>query len=187
MTFGNLVALVQQNLLRLLAYSTVAQTGYFLIGALTYGRTTGLAVPSLLMFGVAYATMNTGAFAIVLSSGRTLTEIAGFGRNRPVAGAAMAVFLFSLVGIPPLAGFAGKFLLFGAALDTDFRWLAVIAILNSVISLGVYLRIIYPMLFKVAGHEQVISTEPLVRWSWGVCLAVTLVVGLGVQMAFYAI
>ncbi len=144
MTYGNLTALVQSNVVRLLAYSSIAQAGYLLLGVLAVGHS-ALALPSLILFGAAYAAMNMGAFAVVARVGRTLEAFAGFGRTSPWGGIALVVCLLSLVGVPPLAGFAGKLLLFGAAIDAGYTWLAVVAILNSVLSLGVYLRLIVPM------------------------------------------
>ena len=144
MTYGNLAALVQENVVRLLAYSSIAQSGYFLLGVVAVERG-DLALPALVVFAAAYAAMNLGAFAVVALAGRELLDFVGLGRSRPVAGAAMVVFLISLVGVPPLAGFIGKFLLFGAAIEAGFTWLAVVAILNSVLSLAVYLRIVVPM------------------------------------------
>ncbi len=144
MTYGNLTALVQSNVVRLLAYSSIAQAGYLLLGVLAVGYS-ALALPSLILFGAAYAVMNMGAFAVVARVGRTLEAFAGFGRTSPWGGIALVVCLLSLVGVPPLAGFAGKLLLFGAAIDAGYTWLAVVAILNSVLSLGVYLRLIVPM------------------------------------------
>tara|TARA_R100001039_G_C1842510_1_gene103274 strand:- start:818 stop:2068 length:1251 start_codon:yes stop_codon:yes gene_type:complete len=144
MTYGYLAALAQDNVVRLLAYSSIAQSGYFLLGILAVGSSS-LALPSIILFAAAYAAMNLGAFAIVAMVGRTLTDFNGLGRNRPLMGIAMVLFLLSLVGIPPLAGFVGKFLIFAAVIDAQFTWLAVVGIVNSVLSLAVYLRIIVPM------------------------------------------
>jgi NADH-quinone oxidoreductase subunit N len=144
MTLGYLAALVQTNLVRLLAYSSVAQSGYFLLGLVAI-QTSALALPSLILFGAAYVAMNIGAFAIVLGAGRDLADLTGFGRRFRLKGVTMVVFLLSLTGIPPLFGFVGKFYLLGAAIDAGFLWLAIIGILNSVLALGVYLRMIVPM------------------------------------------
>jgi NADH-quinone oxidoreductase subunit N len=144
MVWGNLGALAQENVVRLLAYSSVAQSGYFLLGVVALGRSP-LALQSLVVFAAAYAAMNLGAFAILAQAGRDLATLAGLGRAAPWTGGALVLFLLSLVGVPPLAGFSGKLLLFGAALDAGYGWLAVVAILNSVLSLAVYLRIIVPL------------------------------------------
>ena len=177
MTYGNLAALVQENVVRLLAYSSIAQSGYFLLGVVAVERG-DLALPALVVFAAAYAAMNLGAFAVVALAGRELRDFAGLGRLRPAVGVAMVIFLISLVGVPPLAGFVGKFLLFGAAIEAGFTWLAVVAILNSVLSLAVYLRIVVPM-------YQAPKEAPASTWSieavWVVALVATVAVGLAAQ------
>ncbi len=178
MTYGNLAALVQENVVRLLAYSSIAQSGYFLLGVVAVGES-GLALPSLVVFAAAYAAMNLGAFAIVARAGKNLREFVGLGRANPAAGVAMVIFLISLVGIPPLGGFVGKFLLFGASIDAGFVWLAVVAILNSVLSLAVYLRIVVPMYRQPKG-------APVPAWSvavvWVIALVLTVGIGLAAQV-----
>lgn len=150
-----------------------------------------LALSSLVVFAAAYAAMNLGAFAIAQCTGRTLDAFTGMVHTRPVTGIAMTIFLMSLVGIPPLAGFAGKFLLFGAAMDAHFTWLAFVAILNSVLSLAVYLRIIVPMFrLRNEGDEAVVQQHGhrfLIRTVWVVALIVTLGLGLAAQMVLGAI
>lgn len=177
MTYGNLVALVQENVVRLLAYSSVAQAGYFLLGIVAVGRG-DLALESLVVFAAAYAAMNLGAFAIVALADRELTNFTGLGRSAPLAGAAMSAFLFSLVGIPPLGGFVGKLLLFGASLEVGFVWLAVVAILNSVLSLAVYLRIVVVMYREPKGKPVFGRSVTVV---WAVSLIATVGVGVAAQ------
>ena len=178
MTYGNLAALVQENVVRLLAYSSIAQSGYFLLGVVALGQS-DLALRSLVVFAAAYAAMNLGAFAVVLLAGRELRDFAGLGRTRPAAGAAMVLFLISLVGIPPLGGFVGKFLLFGAAIESGFTWLAVVGILNSVVSLAVYLRVVVPMY----GQAKETSVSPVsVAAVWVIALVFTLGIGLAAQV-----
>ena len=180
MSWGYLAALVQDNVVRLLAYSSIAQAGYFLLAIVAVG-VSPLALPSLILFGAAYAAMNLGAFAITQRTGRTLATFTGLGRARPAVGVAMVVFLLSLTGIPPLAGFVGKFLLFGAALDADFTWLAVIAILNSVLSLAVYLRIAVPLYRQPGDTGARPAGGALVALVWVIALALTLFIGLAAQ------
>ncbi|MDX5895154.1 NADH-quinone oxidoreductase subunit N [Rubrobacter radiotolerans] len=177
MTYGNLVALVQDNVVRLLAYSSVAQAGYFLLGIVAVGRG-DLALQSLVVFAAAYAAMNLGAFAIVALAGRDLVNFTGIGRSTPLVGAAMSAFLFSLVGIPPLGGFVGKLLLFGASLEVGFVWLAVVAILNSVLSLAVYLRIVVVMYTEPKGKPVFCRSVTVV---WAVSLIATVGVGVAAQ------
>lgn len=177
MTYGNLAALVQSNVVRLLAYSSIAQAGYLLLGVIAVDRSP-LAVQSLVVFAAAYGAMNLGAFAIVQRAGRDLTAFVGFGRTSPWIGAALVVFLLSLVGVPPLAGFFGKLLLFTAAIDAGYVWIAVVAVANSVLSLGVYLRLIVPCYQPpgVGSSPQAFGAVP------ALCLGLVFVLGLGVQL-----
>lgn len=177
MTYGNIVALWQNNVIRLLAYSTIAQAGYFLI-AITVFKTSSLATPALVIFALAYAGMNIGAFAIIRLAGTKLESFSGLAKRHLSPALAMAIFLLSLVGIPPLSGFAGKFLLFGAAINNGFAWLAIAAIINSVVSLAVYLRIIIPMYFN---EPEIEKQKDRVRVVWIVSLLVTVIAGIGVQ------
>ncbi len=177
MTYGYLAALVQTNLVRLIAYSSVAQSGYFLMGVVALGAS-GFAVPGILVFAAAYVAMNLGAFAVVLLAGRDLGDLEGFGRTRPWLGAAMVVFLLSLTGIPPLFGFVGKFYLLSAAVEAGYLWLAIIGVLNSVLALGVYLRLIVPM-YRTAPEEcRSGSGAGLTRATVMVTLLATLFLGL---------
>lgn len=179
MTYGNIVALWQKNTVRLLAYSTIAQAGYFLLGIIAIGLS-DMAYPSLIIFGLAYIAMNIGIFATVQYTGPEIEDVDGLALAKPFLASAMTVFLLSLVGIPPLAGFAGKLLLFSAAMDSGYSWLAVIAIINSVISLAVYLKIIVPIFFR--GRSRTFSPLPVltllvVLISFGI----TVLAGIGVQ------
>ena len=181
MTFGNVVALWQDNVIRLLAYSTIAQSGYFLLGVIGVGQSS-FAFDSLVVFGAAYMLMNTGAFAITLGEGTRLDDFKGMGKRRPWQAVGMTIFLLSLVGMPPLAGFVGKFLLFGAAIESGYSWLAVVAILNSAISLAVYMRIVVPMFFQEAEEEQTKLYAPGTSFVWISTFVLTIAVGIGVQL-----
>lgn len=185
MTYGYLAALVQDHVVRLLAYSSVAQAGYFLLAIVAIGASP-IAIDALVVFAAAYAAMNLGAFAVVQCTGRTLDAFTGIGRKKVALGVAMVVFLLSLTGIPPLAGFVGKFMLFGATIDAGFIWLAVVAILNSVLSLAVYLRIVVPMYQQQtdAGFPALLPaavSSPLVILTWIIALVLTLGIGLAAQ------
>ncbi|NOY72078.1 MAG: NADH-quinone oxidoreductase subunit N [Gammaproteobacteria bacterium] len=183
MTYGYLAALRQHNVVRLLAYSSIAQAGYLLLAVIAVG-VSPLAFDSLIVFSAAYVAMNLGAFAIVMRLGRTLCKFKNIGFQQPFVGITMVVFLISLAGIPPLAGFVGKFLLFGAAMDAGFIWLVVIAIINSVLSLAVYLRIVVPMYQQETDSqtEKVLTVEnALVKSAWLVCLIFTVLIGLAAQ------
>lgn len=158
MTWGYLAALVQTNLVRLIAYSSVAQSGYFLLGVVALG-VSPFAVPGIVVFAAAYVAMNLGAFAVVMVAGRELGDLEGLGRTRPLLGLAMVLFLLSLTGIPPLFGFVGKLYLFTAAVEAGYLWLAVIAILNTVLALGVYLRLMVPM-YRTGVHTAAAAPIP---------------------------
>jgi NADH-quinone oxidoreductase subunit N len=149
MTLGNLAALWQKDLRRLLGWSSVSQSGYALMAITVLGLSRS-ALPALLLFLAAYASANLAAFAVVtLLRGRTaLDDFAGLATTRPWAAAALTLSLLSLAGIPPLAGFAGKLMLFMATIDAGYTALAIVAVLNSVVSLFYYLRVLAPMYFS---------------------------------------
>src|SRR5204862_7661995 len=134
MTVGNVVALAQSNLKRMLAYSSVAHVGYMLVGVVAGGSAGPGAV---LFYLLTYAFTTAGAFGVLTLCERAQTEAvevgdyAGLARRHPVLAAALGLFLLSLVGIPPLAGFVGKFYLFAAAVRAGYLWLAVIGVVNS--------------------------------------------------------
>ncbi len=148
MTLGNLAALWQDDLRRLLGWSAVSQAGYALMAVVALGRSE-LAVPALLYFLLAYALGNLAAFAVVVElRGRAqIASYAGLAAAHPALAAVLAVAMLSFVGIPPLAGFTGKLALFGAAMDAGYTWLAVLAVVNSVVSLAYYLRVLAPVYF----------------------------------------
>lgn len=181
MTYGNVVALLQSNLVRLLAYSSIAQAGYFLLGIVAIGSS-DLAIRSMIVFGAAYAAMNLGAFAIVSHTGRELDRFNGLGRTSPLLGAVMVVFLLSLVGIPPMAGFFGKLLLFGAAVDAGYAWLAVVGILNSVLSLAVYLRIVAPMYYRQPDRAEPLAMSYATATVWAISFGVTFAITLALEL-----
>ncbi len=145
---GNIAALVQTNMKRMLAYSSVAQAGYLLIGVAA-GSIQG--AEATLYYLLAYGAMTMAAFAVVIirerevEDGDTLAALDGYGRARPVIGVVMTIAMLSLAGFPPLAGFVGKFLLFGSAVEADMTWLAVVGAVGSMISLGYYLRVVTVM------------------------------------------
>lgn len=156
MVVGNVVALVQSNIKRMLAYSSIAHAGYILVAAAT-GKQEGVA--AVLFYTLAYALMNIGAFTIVALVSRqgdqkvSIEDFAGIGFKQPALAAALSVFLLSLAGIPLTAGFAGKFFIFRAALESHFIWLTIIGVINSAISVYYYLRIIVVMYMKEPPHD----------------------------------
>jgi NADH-quinone oxidoreductase subunit N len=151
MTLGNVVAIAQQNLKRLLAYSSIAHVGYMLVGIVAGG---GLGGASVLFYLLVYTFTTAGAFGVILLLERSGEEAVGVGdtaglaTRHPLAALALALFLLSLVGIPPTAGFVGKFYLFGAAVRSGYVWLAVIGVLNSAAAAYYYLRIIVNMYMR---------------------------------------
>jgi NADH-quinone oxidoreductase subunit N len=156
MTIGNITALRQDNIKRILAYSSIAHAGYALVG-FTAGNGTGTA--GILFYMLSYAFMNIGAFAIVIlvsKKGETngnVSDFAGLGFKHPLLALVMTLFLFSLAGVPPAAGFIGKFYLFSGAIQEGYIWLAVIGVLNSAASVYYYLRIMVYMYFKESTEE----------------------------------
>ncbi len=153
MTLGNVAALAQKDVKRMLAYSSIAHAGYLLVGV---AAGTAEGVSSVLFYLLVYAFMNIGAFAVVgvleqkNAVGTKLTEYAGLATRKPWLAAVMAIFLFSLTGFPPLAGFWGKFYLFRAAVNADLTWLAVVAVINSGIAAFYYLGVVVQMYMKPA-------------------------------------
>lgn len=162
MTVGNLAALPQRNVKRLLAYSSIAHGGYLLMGGVLL---TSEGLSAILFYLIVYLFMNLGAFYVVIlvanDSGSEMIEgYRGLSSRSPLVAAAMMIFLVSLTGIPPFAGFFGKFFLFKAVISEGFYWLAFIGLLNSVISLYYYARIIKAMYFESAeGTEDFYSTR----------------------------
>jgi NADH-quinone oxidoreductase subunit N len=151
MSVGNITALVQQDVKRMLAYSSIAHAGYILVAFVTGDRVLS---SSVLFYLVAYAFMNIGAFTAVIvlgKNGQENTDIdsyAGLGSRHPFVALCMSIFLLSLAGVPPLAGFVGKFYVFSAAVKAQYYWLAVIGVLNSAVAAYYYLRVIMFMYFK---------------------------------------
>ncbi len=155
MTFGNLAAVRQENVKRMLAYSSVAHAGYILIGIVAMGRGISSAEPAVLFYLLAYTLTTLGTFGVVAWVGRRgderlyVDDWAGLGASRPGLALAMTIFLLSLGGVPPTAGFFGKLYLFRAAMESpDLYWLVIAGVLNSVISIYYYLRVVVAMYFR---------------------------------------
>jgi NADH-quinone oxidoreductase subunit N len=185
MSVGNVAAIAQDQVKRLLAYSSVAHVGYMLVGVVAGGS---LGAGSVLFYLLAYTFTTAGAFGVVLLLERDqaaavrVQDLAGLGARHPLVALALSVFLLSLIGIPPLAGFAGKFYLFAAAVGSGYLWLAVIAVLNSAVAAYYYLRLVVYMYMREPGAEAA-TLAP--SFSGGLALAVALwgVVQLGVLPA----
>jgi NADH-quinone oxidoreductase subunit N len=180
MILGNVVALAQTNLKRMLAYSSIAHAGYMLMG-LAAGNQAGLA--AILFYLLAYVFTNIGAFAVLAVMARregedqTFPQYAGLMRRHPWLAVAMTVFMLSLTGIPPTGGFFGKYYLFMAAVNGNLGWLAIIGVLTSVISAFFYLRVIVDMTMREPEREMPGRIYPVLVTTLAVTVLGTLVLG----------
>jgi NADH-quinone oxidoreductase subunit N len=151
MTLGNVVAIAQKNIKRMLAYSSIAHAGYILVAMVAASE---LGTASVLFYLLAYAFMNLGAFGVVILYGRrgeeniNIGDYSGMAYKYPLLAAAMAIFMFSLAGIPPTAGFVGKFYIFSSAVKAGYIGLAIIGVLNSALSVYFYLRVTVMMYMR---------------------------------------
>ena len=163
MTLGNIGALVQNNVKRLLAYSSIAHAGYILV-AFAAARETGIS--AAIFYTASYAMMNVGAFAIVAHlAGKgeryvTLEDYAGLGRRSPIIASLLTIFLISLIGIPITGGFFAKFYVFSAALQSNLVWLTIIGLINSAIAAYYYLRIVVYMYMRDERVEAPVARMP---------------------------
>lgn len=175
MAVGNIVALAQTNIKRMLAYSSIAHAGYALIGIIT-ANSEGLA--SMMNYLMIYTFMNIGAFAVIIMlrsegfRGDSIYDYEGLGKTHPLAAMLMLIFMFSLTGIPPTAGFIGKLYIFMSAINAGYTWLVVVAVIFSAISAYFYLRIIMYMYMREPKTDVSLTTS----FSNGVALALTAVV-----------
>jgi len=185
MTVGNVVAIAQSNLKRMLAYSSIAHVGYMLVGLVAGGAGgTG----AVLFYLLTYTFTTAGAFGVITLCERARGEAvevgdyAGLARRHPMLAAALGIFLLSLIGIPPLAGFVGKFYVFGAAVRAGYVWLAVIGVLNSAVAAYYYLRVVVYMYMR---EPEGAVTAYAPSFAGGVALTVALlaIVLLGVMPA----
>jgi NADH-quinone oxidoreductase subunit N len=187
MTAGNIAAVTQSNVKRMLAYSSIAHAGYLLIGV-AVGTTRG--ITAMLIYLFIYAFMQLGAFAVVVVLRRAdiigdeLKDFSGMSFRNPFAAFAMLLFMLSLGGIPPTAGFMGKFWLFSAAIDAHYYWLAVIGVLNSAISLYYYIRIVVFMYLKKETIGATPTVSPTLALTLGVAVFGTLLLGVYPQLLF---
>ena len=180
MTVGNLAALTQSNIKRMLAYSSIAHAGYLLMGVVA-GTDRGVA--AMMIYLLIYGFMQMGAFAVVVMlrrrdvMGEDLKDFSGLHFRNPFAAFAMLLFMLSLGGIPPTAGFMGKFWLFGAAIESGYYWLAVIGVLNSAVSLYYYLRLVVFMYLKSETSGSEPTCGPALGFALGAAVAATLLLG----------
>ena len=180
MVLGNVVAVRQHNIKRLLAYSSIAQIGYILVGFIAVSE---LATTSMILYMIAYMFANLGVFIVVITfynriGSDEIIAYAGLSKRSPFLSISMVIFLLSLVGIPPMAGFVGKFYLFAAAIEKGYYWIVVLGVLTSVISLYYYMMIAYQMYFKTGDDSSKIKVNPTLAIAILVALAGTLFIGI---------
>ncbi len=181
MGVGNIVALSQTNIKRMLAYSSIAHAGYILLGIIA-GTSDGMA--SVLTYMLIYAFMNIGAFAVVIMlrsegfKGDNISDYEGLSKTHPLTAALMLVFMFSLTGIPPTAGFMGKFYVFMSAINAGYTWVVIIAVMFSAISAYFYLRVVMYMYMKEPKETVQLSASPAIGLALAITVIAVLVIGI---------
>ena len=186
MTLGNLVALTQDNVKRMLAYSSIAHTGYMLVGLAAYAAGALAGLEGLLFYGAAYAFMNLGAFAVIAALQKrtgvtsSLNTFAGLGRREPILGILMTLFLLSLTGIPPTAGFFAKAYVILAAVEAGgpLTLLAVITVLNAAAAAFYYLRVVVYMFMRDPATDAPALRHGALLWG-GLAAATTMTIVFG--------
>lgn len=181
MTLGNLLALPQRNIKRMLAFSSISHAGFILIAVAAFKGDFG--TPGLLIYILAYTFTNLGAFFIAVAVGQRLgsddiADYAGMAQRSPFLALLMLFFMLSLTGIPPLAGFFGKFYIFGGAINNGLLWLAIVGIVNSVISLYYYVNVIRVMYLLPAPSLEPVRESPALRLALAITALGTLIIGL---------
>ncbi|HLJ73137.1 MAG TPA: NADH-quinone oxidoreductase subunit N [Thermoanaerobaculia bacterium] len=179
MILGNLAAITQDNIKRMLAYSSIGHAGYVLLGILSMND---MGLYGVLLYTLVYVFANLGIWATVLMlrrheyAGERVDDFEGLHKRAPFWAFAMVIFLLSLGGIPPTAGFIGKYFLFAAAVKAGFGWLAIVAVLMSAVSMFFYFRIVVAMYLR-EGREAEVAITPALKWVAGTCLVITLLFG----------
>ncbi len=183
MAWGNIAALAQSNIKRMLAYSSIAHAGYVLMAlASAQGPVAAPAVRAALFYLLTYAVTSLGVWAVVAAleraegKGLEIDDYAGLGSRRPALALAMTVFMLSLTGVPPTAGFVGKFTLFQSAIDAGLIWLAIVGVVTSLISAAFYLRVVVVMYMRPG--EPSIEGDGWLKGSIGLTAAATVLLGL---------
>jgi NADH-quinone oxidoreductase subunit N len=181
MTIGNIAALVQDNVKRLLAYSSIAHAGYLLVA---FAALPANGIPAAMFYTASYAAMNVGAFAIVghfANAGERyvcLEDYAGLGKRSPLLASLLTIFLLSLIGIPITGGFFAKFYVFTAAMQSNLIGLTIIGVINSAIAAYYYLRLIVFMYMREPRHEVPVTPVPVgLGFALGLSLAITIYLG----------
>ena len=190
MIVGNVIAISQTDIKRLLAYSSIAHAGYILMAFVPYGQpnVAATSVAAGLFYLVSYAITNFGAWAVVIAletesgKGLSLNDYSGLAKKHPALAAAMSVFIFSLIGFPPTLGMVGKFYLFRSVIDGGFIWLAIIGVLTSLISAFYYLRVVVNMYMREG--DPATEQETWLGLTTGAMAVITVVVSLVPQFLF---
>jgi NADH-quinone oxidoreductase subunit N len=188
---GNLIAIAQTNIKRMLAYSSIAHAGYILMALVAYGNpvVSADAISSALFYLITYAITSFGAWSVVIAleksdaKGLEISDYAGLGRRKPALAAAMTIFMLSLTGIPPTLGLVGKFYLFRTVIEGGYIGLAIIGVLTSLISAYYYLRVVVVM-YMHAGEPET-TREPWLDLTWATTALATVVLSF-VPMALFA-
>jgi NADH-quinone oxidoreductase subunit N len=185
MTVGNIVAIVQTNIKRMLGYSSIAQAGYLMVGLATVGMAAGndaLGQSGLLFFLMSYAVTNLGAFiAIIAISNKidsdVIDDYTGMGKRAPLMALALSLCLISLIGLPPTAGLIAKIYIFSGAVHHGLLWLVIVAVINSVISAFYYLRVVKVMWLGVPSSEEKVPSSWSLRTALLFCCLFVLLLG----------
>ena len=186
MTLGNIVAIPQTNIKRMLGYSSIAQAGYLMVGLAAMGfspATDVLGRSGVLFFLASYALTNMGAFIAIIAISNKLNsdlieDYSGIGKRAPLVALALTLCLISLIGIPPAAGFMAKFYIFSAAVQHNLLWLVIIAVINSVISAYYYLRVVKVMWLGQAVSEEKVPSSGVLRLALSLCCLGVLLLGI---------
>jgi NADH-quinone oxidoreductase subunit N len=183
MTLGNLAAITQTNIKRFFGYSTISHVGHLLLGLVAAADGNGEGLRAIVIYLIVYAFMNLGAFAVIIMMrrkgmiGDEIDDLSGLMSRAPALALLMLIFLLSLAGIPPTAGFIGKYYIFLSLIETGHYYLAVLGVVYSVVALYYYFRIVVVMFMKRPLDEVPYATSFALRVALGVALALTLLIG----------
>jgi NADH-quinone oxidoreductase subunit N len=186
MTVGNVTALLQSNIKRMLGYSSIAQAGYLMVGLATVGMTIGnsaLGQSGLLFFLMSYAVTNLGAFIAVIAitnkiKSDEIDKFTGVGKRAPLIAAALTLCLISLIGLPPTAGLIAKIYIFNAAVQNGLLWLVIVAVINSAISAFYYLRVVKVMWAGAPASEEKVPSSWALRTALALCCFFVVLLGI---------
>ncbi|TAK31047.1 MAG: NADH-quinone oxidoreductase subunit N, partial [Chloroflexota bacterium] len=191
MTVGNVVALMQTNIKRMMAYSSIAQAGYVLVGVAAlqmpafgaFSEAPLLGASGVIFFLLSYTLTNLGAFAVIIAISNKvgsdrIEDYSGMARRSPILTLALTICMISLVGIPPTAGFVAKFYLFNAAVQGGLTWLVIIGVINSVISAAYYIRVVKVMYFGAAASEESVPAPGFLATAMTLALVGVVILGI---------